>query len=45
MKNTWHDWLIIYIPKPIRKSVGGFKDKTVSFLRQTHINKLSKETK
>ena len=29
-KNTWHDWLIKYIPEPIRKIVGGFKDKVVS---------------
>ena len=21
VKNTWYDWLINYIPKPIRKSV------------------------
>ena len=32
IKNTWYDWLINYIPEPIRKSVGGFKDKIV-FLR------------
>ena len=25
-KNTWYDWLSNYIPKPIRKSVGGFKE-------------------
>ena len=25
IKNTWYDWLINYIPKPKRKSVGGFK--------------------
>ena len=29
IKNTWYDWLINYIPEPIRKSVGGFKDKIV----------------
>ena len=28
--NTLYDWLINYIPKPIRKIVGGFKDKVVS---------------
>ena len=27
IKNTWYDWLIYYIPKPMRKSAGGFKDK------------------
>ena len=29
IKNTWYDWLINYIPEPIRKSVGGF----IKFLR------------
>ena len=33
VKNTWHDWLISYIPKPIRKSVGGFKGKIVSLFK------------
>ena len=33
IKNTWYDWLINYIPESIRKSVGGFKDKTVSLLQ------------
>ena len=27
IKNTSYDWLIDYIPEPIRKSLGGFKDK------------------
>ena len=31
IKNTWHDWLINYIPEPIRKSIDGFKDKVISF--------------
>ena len=30
IKSTWYDWLINYIPDPIRKSVGVFKDKIVS---------------
>ena len=38
VKNTWCDWLINYIPEPIRKSVGGFKDKIVS-LFQTNTSK------
>ena len=33
VKNTWYDWLIYYIPEPIRKSVGSFKDKTVSLFK------------
>ena len=27
IKNIWYDWLINYISEPLRKSVGGFKDK------------------
>ena len=27
VKNTWYDWLINCIPEPIRKNVGGLKDK------------------
>ena len=34
IKNTWYDWLINYIPDPIRKMIGSFKDKIVGFLRQ-----------
>ena len=30
VKNTWYDWLIDFIPDPIRKSVGGFKHTIVS---------------
>ena len=33
IKNTWYDWLINYIPEPVRKSVGGFKDKIVSLFK------------
>ena len=33
IKNTWYDWLINYIPEPIRKSAGGFKDKIVSLFK------------
>ena len=32
-KNTWYDWLINFIPEAIRKSVGGFKDKTASLFK------------
>ena len=28
-----YNWLINHIPKPIRKSVGVFKDKIASFLK------------
>ena len=34
IKNTRYDWLINYIPKPIRKGVGGFKDKIVSLFKR-----------
>ena len=30
IKNTWYNWLIDYIPEPIRKSVCDFKNKIVS---------------
>ena len=33
IKNTWYDWLINYIPEPISKSVGGFKDKIISIFK------------
>ena len=34
IKSTWYDWLINYIPEPVRKSVGGFKDKIVSLFKK-----------
>ena len=33
IKNTWYDWLINYIPEPIRLSVAGFKDKIISLVK------------
>ena len=39
VKNTWYDWLINYIPEPIRKSVGDFKDKIVSHFKTNTPNK------
>ena len=30
---TWYDWSINYIPEPIRKIVGSFKDKVVSLFK------------
>ena len=33
VERTWYDWLINYIPKPIRKNVGGFKDKIISLFK------------
>ena len=35
VKSTWYDWLIKYISGPIRKIVGGFKDKMVSLLKRS----------
>ena len=32
-KNTWYDWLINNIPKPIRKSVSVLKDKFISLFK------------
>ena len=42
-KNTCYDWLINYVLEPMRKGLGGFKDKTATFLRQAHLKR--KETK
>ena len=33
IKDTWYDWLINFIPEPIRKSESGFKDKVVSLFK------------
>ena len=33
IKNAWYDWLIIYIPEPIRKSVNALKDKIASLYK------------
>ena len=33
IKNTWYDWLINYIPKPIRKSVSVLKDKFIRLFK------------
>ena len=30
--NTCYNWLVSYIPEPITKILGGFKDKLVNFL-------------
>ena len=32
IKNTWFDWFIDYFPEPIRKSVGGFKNRILNIL-------------
>ena len=33
IKNIQYDWSINYIPNPIRKTVGGFKNKAVSLFK------------
>ena len=33
IKDTSYDWLINYFPEPIRKSIGGFKDKILSLFK------------
>ena len=36
-KNIWYNWLISYIPEPIRKGVDRFKDEIVSIFKiNTH---------
>ena len=33
INSTWYDYLINSIPESIRKTVGGFKNKVVSFFK------------
>ena len=33
INNTWYDWLVNYIPEPIRKSAAGFKNKVTSLFK------------
>ena len=33
IKNTWYDLLFNYIPKPIRKKMGDFTEKTMSLFK------------
>ena len=33
IKSTWYDWLINYVPEPMRKSVGGYKYKVISLFK------------
>ena len=35
IKNTWHDWLINYIPGPIRKGVSALNNKIGSLYKST----------
>ena len=44
IKNTWYGCLINYIPEPIRKIIGGFKDKVIS-LFEINTHKQIKNTK
>ena len=45
IKNTWYDWLINCIPKPIRKSVSVFKTNTPEKTVYGRRHKLSKPRK
>ena len=38
IKNTWFEWLIDYIPEPIRKSVGGFKNNILNIVNISNRN-------
>ena len=33
IQNTWYNWLINYIPEPIRKRASGFKDKIANVFK------------
>ena len=39
IKNTSYDWLINYIPEPIRKSAGGFKNKQTVYRKAKKVSK------
>ena len=39
-----YDWLVNYIPKPIRKVVGGIKGKVVSIFKINTLKDYGKET-
>ena len=39
-----YDWLVNYIPKPIRKVVGGIKDKVVSIFKINTLKDYGKQT-
>ena len=36
IKDAWHDWLINYIPNPIKKIVGGCEGKVLSLSKDKH---------
>ena len=40
IKNTWYD----YIPEPIRKTVGGFKNKVVSLFKTNTLKNYGKKS-
>ena len=44
IKNTCCDCLINYVSKPIRKSVGRFKDKIVHLFKKSTPEKYGKQT-
>ena len=44
IKKNWYDWLISYIPDPIIKIVGGFKDKVVARFKTNTPKDYGKQT-
>ena len=44
VKSTWYDWLMNYIPEPIRKIVGSLRDKVVSLFKANTHGKYGKQT-
>ena len=45
IKNIWYDWLINYIPEPIRESLDDFKENIVSLSQKANCVCERKETK
>ena len=44
IENFWCDCLINYIPKPIRKTGGGFKNKVVRIFKTSRTEEYGKQT-
>ena len=42
-KSTWYNWLINYVPGPIRQTVGGFKGKGVCIFKTNTAENYSKQ--
>ena len=44
IENIWYNWSINYIPEPIRKTIGGIKDKVVNLFKTNTPENYGKQT-